>query len=166
ALIALELAPIPYPQRIADIPMWFHELGKESGDFSILDLPPQDDYWHGAFRMYYQTAHGKRIFGGYISREFPHPFLASTPGYQELTYVGGKGDMFKTDPDQWLSALDQYNTRYLVLQKDPYPGSPKRPPDLSPSRQAIRTVLGSAVLPSYSDGELEVYQVPAPGERV
>src|SRR5207253_354252 len=49
-LIALELAPMPYPQMAADIPKWYYELGKEPGDFSILELPPQDDYWHGAFR--------------------------------------------------------------------------------------------------------------------
>jgi hypothetical protein len=164
-LIALELAPVPYPQRIADIPRWYTQLGKEQGDFSILDLPPQDDFWHGAFRMYNQTAHGKRIFGGYISREFPHPFLRSTPGYQELTYVDGAGDMFAAGPDQWFSAFAQYNTRYIVLQKDRLPNVVEAPVDVEPSRKAIRHVLGSGVTPVYSDDELEAYQVPLPIER-
>jgi hypothetical protein len=166
ALIALELAPIPYPQRPADIPAWYYQLAKEPGDFAILDMPPQDDYWHGAFRMYDQTAHGKRIFGGYISREFPHPFLNSTPGYQELTYTDGGGDMFAAGPDQWLSALAQYNTRYIVLQSYPLPNYPSHTVDITPSRNAIQKVLGSASTPVYKDDELEVYRVPTPANRV
>ncbi len=166
ALIALELAPIPYPQRLADIAPWYHDLGNEPGDFAILDLPPQDDYWHGAFRMYNQTAHGKRIFGGYISREFDHPFLRGTPGFQELTYVDGAGDIFAVGTDQWLSAFARYNTRYIALQKYPLPNYPDSKVDVSPSRNAIHRVLGSTVVPTYSDNELEVYKVPAPQKRV
>lgn len=166
ALMAIELAPIPYPQRVAEIPKWYYQLGREPGDFSILDLPPQDDFWHGAFRMYNQTAHGKRIFGGYISREFPHPFLRSTPGYQELTYVDGAGDMFAAGPNEWYSAFKRYDTRYIVLQKDRLPNFPDPPVDISPSRDAIRKVLGEGAAPIYSDEELEVYRVPPPTVRV
>src|SRR5688572_27891572 len=97
-LFAVELYPAPYAQRSAVIPEWYSILGKEEGDFSILELPPQDDYWHGAYRMHYQTAHGKRIFGGYISREYDHPFLTSTPGFQELQYADGKGDILDSGP--------------------------------------------------------------------
>jgi hypothetical protein len=165
-LISVELFPLPYLQLPAGIPAWYLSLGQEPGDFSILELPPQDDFWHGAFRMYYQTAHGKHIFGGYLSREFPHPFLKSTPGYQELTYVDGGGDMFAVGPAQWLSALNLYKTRYVVLQKERHPGSPKRPPDISPSRAAIVRVLGAGAQPVYSDGELEAYRVPAPEAQV
>jgi hypothetical protein len=166
ALALVELMPFPYPQRPADIPRWYQQVGSEPGDFSILDLPPQDDYWHGAYRMYFQTAHGKPIFGGYISREFPHPFLTSTPGYQELTYVDGAGDMFKSDRDQWLSAFQLYKTRYIVLQKVRLPDKAEPVPDLQPSRDAIHYVLGAGVKPSYEDVQVEVYQVPPPAKSV
>ncbi|MDQ3928732.1 MAG: hypothetical protein M3328_06240, partial [Chloroflexota bacterium] len=165
ALVAVELAPMPYPQRPADIPLWYHQLGQEPGDFSILELPEQDDYWHGAYRMYFQTAHGKRIFGGYISREFPHPFLRSTPGYQELMYADGAGDMFKSGPDVWFSALAQYKTRYIVLQKDRLPDKDEPPVDVTASREAVSRLLAGAA-PSYSDEQLEAYRVPPPEHTV
>lgn len=160
-LVLVELTPFPYPQRTADIPVWYQRVGQEQGDFSILDLPPQDDYWHGAYRMYFQTASEKPIFGGYISREFPHPFLKSTPGYQELTYVDGRGDMFAAGRDQWLSALRLYKTKYIVLQKVRLPDKVEQQPNIQPSRAAIRLVLGADVKPSYEDAQVEVYTVPA-----
>lgn len=166
ALIAIELAPMPYIHQSADIPAWYQQLGSEPGDFSILELPPQDDYWHGAFRMYHQTAHAKRIFGGYISREFPHPFLQSTPGYRELSSSAATGDMFADSPTQGLSALALYNTRYVVLQKRRIPGLNEPHPDVSPFREAIKRALGSNIEPVYSDDQLEAYRVPAPASTV
>jgi hypothetical protein len=137
-------------------------LGQEPGDFSILDMPPQDDFWHGAYRMYYQTAHHKHIFGGYLSREFPHPFLKSTPGFQELQYIDGHQDMFDDGPPQWLSAFALYDTRYIVLQKDRLPNYDDGPIDVTSSRKAIQMVLGPNAKPSYSDQELDAYTVPTP----
>ena len=163
--IGVELAPMPYVQRPAVISTWYFELGKEAGDFSILELPPQDDYWHGAFRMYNQTAHKKRIFGGYISREFQHPFLTSTPGYQELTYADGAADMFDAGPSQWYSAFAVYDTRYVVLQKVRLPERQEEPVDVSSSRAAIRQMLGDAT-PRYEDDQLAAYAIPLPTERV
>lgn len=165
-LILLELAPIPYPQLKADIPAWYYTLGKEQGDFSILELPPQDDFWHGAYRMYFQTAHGKHIFGGYISREYPHPFLESTPGYQELTYVDGMGDIFDSGTNEWYSAFQKYKTKYIVLYKSRAPHRIDPPVDVTPSRDAIKMVLGASATPFYQDDELEVYNVPPPAATV
>jgi hypothetical protein len=162
ALITIEIFPMPYVQLPAPIPGWYHELGKEQGDFSILELPTQSDYWHGAYRMYYQTAHGKRIFGGYISREFAHPFLERTPGFQELTTLDGEADIFAVGPETWKSALARYKTRYIVLQKDRLPEKADPPIDVSPSREAIKRVLGSDATPVHEDEQLEVYRVPAP----
>ncbi|MDQ3931200.1 MAG: hypothetical protein M3328_18900, partial [Chloroflexota bacterium] len=165
-LVLVELTPFPYPQRPADIPRWYHQVASEPGDFSILDLPPQDDYWHGAYRMYFQTAHGRPIFGGYISREFPHPFITSTPGYQELTYVDGAGDLFKAGRDEWLSAFQLYKTKYIVLQKVRLPDKVEPVPDLQPSRDAIHYVLGEDARPAYEDEQVEVYLVPPPAQTV
>jgi hypothetical protein len=165
-LLLLELAPIPYPQLKAEIPRWFYQLGKDQGDFSILELPPQDDFWHGAYRMYFQTAHGKHIFGGYISREYPHPFLESTPGYQELTYVDGAGDMLGSGPDQWYTAFDRYRTKYIVLYKSRAPHREDPPVDVSPSRDAVKAILGADAVPFYQDEQLEVYSVPPPANIV
>jgi hypothetical protein len=166
ALVLVELAPIPYPQLKADVPDWYYQLGKDHGDYSILEMPPQNDFWHGAYRMYFQTVHHKRIFGGYISREYPHPFLESTPGYQELTTVDGLGDMFADGPNEWYSAFQQYDTKYVVLYKSRAPHRIDPPVDVTPSRDAIKMVLGTDATPFYQDDQLEVYNVPPPSERV
>jgi hypothetical protein len=166
ALIALELFPFPYPQLTADVPRWYYQLAQEPGDFSILELPPQSDFWHGAYRMYFQTVHGKEIFGGYLSREYPHPFLLSTPGYQELTYVDGSSDMFSVSRDVWLSALQKYNTRYIVLYKNRLPHRVDPPVDVSSSLDAIKMVLGPNAKPAYEDDELQAYRVPPPSQNV
>jgi hypothetical protein len=164
-LIALELAPIPYPQLSAAVPRWYEEVGGESGDFTIFELPPQDDYWHGAFRMYFATAHGRPIYGGYISREFPHPFVESTPGYMDLAATTPEGDMISTGRDEWLSALNLYGTRYVVLQKDRLPDVVEEPPDVSLWRASISRVLASEE-PVYEDEQLAAYVVPTLEEHV
>jgi hypothetical protein len=166
ALIAIELFPFPYPQLTADVPRWYYQLAQEPGDFSILELPPQSDFWHGAYRMYFQTVHGKEIFGGYLSREYLHPFLDSTPGYQELSYVDGSSDMFAGDRNVWLSALQKYNTRYIVLYKNRLPHRVDPPVDVSASLNAIRMVLGPDAKPVYEDDELQAYLVPPPLQTV
>ncbi len=166
ALILVEIAPIPYPQLKADVPAWFYQLGEDPGDYSILEMPPQNDFWHGAYRMYFQTVHDKKIFGGYISREYPHLFLASTPGYQELQTVDGLRDMFADGPHEWYSAFEQYDTRYIVLYKTRAPHRIDPPVDVTPSRDAIKMVLGENAKPSYEDDQLEVYDVPKPPTKV
>jgi len=118
--------------------------------------------------MYFQTVHGKEIFGGYLSREYPHPFLQSTPGFEELTYVDGTSDMFAVSPDIWLSALQKYDTRYIVLYKNrlPHRVDPAPPVDVSSSLKAIKMVLGPDAKQVYEDDELQAYRVPPPDQTV
>ncbi len=165
-LIALELFPAPYPQRSADVPDWYTQRVGEAGDYSILELPPQDDYWHGAYRMYFQTAHEKRIFGGYISREYNHPFIERTPAFQELLYADGAGDMFDSDPETWNSALAYYKVRYIVLQKARLPDRVEPAVDVSRWREAIKQVGGGRFELVHSDEFLEAYRVPDFPEQV
>jgi hypothetical protein len=167
ALIVIELMPFPYPQSTADVPRWYTQIAGEPGDFSILEMPPQSDYWHGAYRMYFQTAHGKPIYGGYISREYYHPFLDSTSGFQRLQHYDDAGDMFDDGPDQWYTAFDSYNLRYIVLQKrrEPERDDPRAGPDVEDSREAIMGVLGPSARPVYEDEQLAAFPVPQPGNR-
>jgi hypothetical protein len=115
--------------------------------------------------MYYQTAHAKRIFGGYISREYPHPFVESTPGYLDLTDLEGEGDMLAVSREQQLSALARYDTRYVVLQKVRLPDVIEPITDVSAWLIPISRVLGERA-PIYEDEQLAVYQVPPPGRPV
>jgi hypothetical protein len=166
-LITLELFPFPYPQIGAQRPAWYSQLAREPGEFSVLELPPQDEYWHGAFRMYNATAHGRPIFGGYISREYPHPFVARTSGYRDLVFGDEGGDLFADSRDEWLSALQQYRTRYVVLQKVRLPEvrGEGEAQDVDPWRRSIQRVLG-ITSPEHEDEELAAYRVPEPGSLV
>ncbi|HET9495881.1 MAG TPA: hypothetical protein VFR15_16770 [Chloroflexia bacterium] len=168
ALIVVELMPFPYPQSTADVPRWYSQLAAAPGDYSILELPPQGDYWHGAYRMYFQTAHGKPTFGGYISREYYHPFLDSTPGFQQLQRGSEEADMFADGPDEWFSALERYRVRYVVLQKrrEPERDDPRAEPDVAQSREHIAQVLGPDAEPVYEDEQLAAYAVASPERRV
>ncbi len=167
ALLGVELWPIPYPQLPAPIPAYYQTLGQDPADYAILELPREDSYWQGAFRMYFQTAHHKRIFYGYISREYYHPFLFSTPGFLELEQPDGLGDLFADGPAEWRSALALYDTRYVVLYKAGW--RPQPPPDQTAAyRAAIAQVLGTDAVahPVHSDADLDVYAVPAPAAPV
>jgi hypothetical protein len=167
ALIVIELMPFPYPQASADVPRWYRQLASEPGDFAILELPPQGDYWHGAYRMYFQSAHGRPIFGGYISREYNHPFLDSTPGFQQLQRGTDEADMFADGPREWFSALERYGVRYVVLQKrrEPERDDSRAEPDVALSREHIDQVLGPGVAPLYEDEQLAAFRVPPTAER-
>ena len=165
-LIAIELFPAPYPQRGASIPDWYKQISSETSDYTILELPPQDDYWHGAYRMYFQTAHERPIFGGYISREYNHPFFEQTPAFQELLYADGAGDMFKSGPETWNSALSYYKVRYIVIQKSRLPDRIVSPVDISRWRQAISRIGSGRVEMVYEDDFLGAYRVPAEPDPV
>ena len=167
ALLAVEVWPVPVPQLPAPIPAFYSRLGQDPSDYAILELPREDGYWQGAFRMYFQTAHHKRIFSGYISREFYHPFLWSTPGFMELQDPDGLGDLFAASPDQWLSALIDSNTRYVALYKAGWRPEPPKD-ETARYRTALTRVLGAAAVaqPVHSDSDLDLYAVPAPAQRV
>ena len=164
-LIALELAPFPYPQLSAEVPRWYQSVAPEPGQFTIFELPPQDEYWHGAFRMYFATAHERPIFGGYISREFPHPFVENTPGYMDLSTTAAEGDMISTERGEWLSALYLYRTRYVVVQKDRLPDVQEIPADVEAWRSSVARVLGDEQS-VYEDEQLIAYRVPEPDEQL
>jgi len=168
ALMALELWPIPYPQIPAPIPAFYKTLGQDTADYAILELPREDSYWHGAIRMYFQTAHHKRIFYGYISREFYHPFLFSTPGFMELENPDGLGDIFADGPTEWLSALADANTRYIVLYKAGWRSKPPPTDESGRYRAEIGRILGAEAVaqPVHSDADLDMYSVPPPPQRV
>ncbi len=167
ALSALEVWPVPMPQLPAPIPAFYTQLRQDPADYAILELPREDSYWQGAFRMYFQTAHQKRIFSGYISREFYHPFLWSTPGFMELQNPDGLGDLFAAGPAEWLSALADSNTRYVVLYKAGWRPAPPKD-ETAVYRAALIRVLGAAAVaqPVHSDADLDLYAVPPPTQRV
>ncbi len=172
-LITLEFLQIPYPLEKVKIYPFFEQLSRDKADYSILELPAQGGFWSGAPRMAYQTIHHKRTFNGYISREFEHPFLSRTPGFQELTLLRNRPDIFHplpAGPDlpgerSWYDAFSYFKVRYIVLYA---PQNQKEAESTNYAR--IREVLNEVLPPEarnplYKDGIMEVYPVPQPGEK-
>jgi hypothetical protein len=74
ALLMVELLPVPRTLHPADVPDVYDVIAADSRPVSVLHLPfgfrdgtKTIGYYDNA-RQYYQTAHGKRLVGGYISR--------------------------------------------------------------------------------------------------
>jgi hypothetical protein len=166
-LIILEFLQIPYPVNTIETSPFWQKLAQDQIDYSIIELPPQGGFWSGGPRMAAQSIHHKRIFDGYISREFDHPFYRDTPGFEQLAVLRTVPEVFVSPnpanlPGQqlWYDAFNYYQVRYIVLdlpqnqkQRDTF--------DLNKNREAIYQVLGQNAQPVYSDKFLEAYQMPA-----
>ncbi len=72
--IACELLPVPRVTGNASVPPLYSTIAADPDDVSVLELP--FGIWDGRSRVgfanvatqYYQTTHGKRLIGGYLSR--------------------------------------------------------------------------------------------------
>jgi hypothetical protein len=114
-----------------------------------------------------QAVHHKRIFDGYISREYDHPFERNVPGFRELVTLKFNTDIVKPGPQagdpnglraEWYSALNYYQVRYIIL-RSPQTIKQANTTDLAYYRAAIKQVIPNAS-PVYQDNQLEVYAVP------
>jgi hypothetical protein len=165
-LITLEFLQIPYPLNDFYRSPFFEQLGKDSADYSIIELPAQGGFWSGAPRMANQTIHHKRIFDGYISREYEHTFTRHTPGFQELALLQTRPDIFRPlkakgnlpGERDWYDAFSYYKARYIVLY---YPQNQKQSDttDLDKNRRLIAQVVPDKT-PVYRDDRMEVYALP------
>ncbi len=165
-LITLEFLQIPYPLNSVSPSPFFEKLGQDESDYSLTELPAQGGFWSGAPRMANQTIHHKRIFNGYISREYEHPFVNRTPGFQELMLLKERPDIFRPakaagnlpGDQSWYDAFSYYKARYLVLYA-PQTQKERDTTDPAKSRRAIARVVPDAK-PVYSDEKMEVYALP------
>ncbi len=93
ALILIEHLAVPLPTTDAAIPDIYRQIGSEAGEFAIMQLPLG---WRNSFGVlgseqtqlqYFQTAHGKPMVGGNISRApaFKMDYFARIPLFRALT---------------------------------------------------------------------------------
>lgn len=165
-VLITELLQIPYPVNPYRVSPFFEQLGQDQADYSLLELPAQAGYWSGADRMAEQTIHHKRIFDGYISREYDHPFQRNTPGFRELTALNFSQDIVLPRQDNpkkpvaladWYDALSYYKVRYIILRQ-PKTVKQSASVNLNDYRAAISLIAPG--LPVYKDDQLEAYSVP------
>jgi hypothetical protein len=73
-IILFEYLAIPFPTFRPSVPRIYEQIGREPGQFTLLEIPlgrlsglREFGTFPPSF-LYYQTVHEKRIIGGYISR--------------------------------------------------------------------------------------------------
>jgi len=143
----ISLPPWPMPLVDASIPSFYYDIAIDNGDFAIAEVP-----LYGHKCLYYQTAHGKKMVGGYISR--PKPSM-------EL-YINGKGplnlsasnlhpgyDIFEGDPQFSVDekSIIRSNIKYIILHRSLIPEAHFRYIDTVLSGGfKNRTVIGDMVI--------------------
>lgn len=128
-LIVFEHLAVPVPTTALGVPEVYRRLGAVPGDFAILTLPLG---WrvrgaHGVFdpgELLFQTAHEKRIVGGYVSR----PSMATLARIESEPVVAAilrlQGEARAPDPGE-LAALrpaaaalaERWRIRFVVVRK-------------------------------------------------
>jgi hypothetical protein len=133
ALILLEHLAAPLPTTDARIPEIYRQIAQEPGDLAVLQLPLG---WRDSFGtlgseqtqlQYFQTASGKAMIGGNISRApaYKMDYFARIPLFQALTGL----EMYQDVPAEVDAAaraqagdlMSLYDVRYFITTP-PIPG--------------------------------------------
>jgi hypothetical protein len=173
ALIAFEHLALPLPLSDARVPALYNEIAADPRPVSVLQSPLG---WRNSFGVfgpektllqYYQTAHGKPMLGGNISRapDFKLEYFQRIPYFQALTEIEfGR----PVSPEMMAAASEQaadlaylYNLGYVVL----FPPIPQRFPyahTWQQSWQFLKTTLPLEAEPFWAQDGIEAYRVAQP----
>jgi hypothetical protein len=178
ALILFEHLALPLPLSDARIPAVYNEIAADPRPVSVLQAPLG---WRNSFGVfgpeqtllqYYQTAHGKPMLGGNISRapDFKLEYFQRIPYFQALTEIEfGR----PVAPELLAAASEQaddlaylYNLGYVVL----FPPIPQRMPYPNTWQQSwdfLKTTLPLEAEPFWAQDGIEAYRVnqPAGGDE-
>jgi hypothetical protein len=151
-LVCFEFLAIPYPISKIDTPAFFYQLGRDTADYTIAELPMN---WDRPTPLLHQTTHGKRLLTAYTSRDNPLELAWRTPVFQQWRYLGA--DII----DQPLSEIAptifyDVNLRYITLDYWQMPPGPER----DATEKWVAAAIPGAE-PVYQDDRLTVYQTPA-----
>lgn len=173
AAIILEHLSVPLPTTDATIPAVYQQIAAEPGDFAIMQLPLG---WRNSFGVfgseqtnlqYFQTAHGKPMIGGNISRApaFKMDYFKRIPLFQALTDL----EMYKDPPPEVDAAaraqagalMALYDVRYFITTppisgRYPYQDTWQR------TEQYARAVLPLDPTPVWEAQGYRVYRVNQP----
>jgi hypothetical protein len=174
AAILFEHLALPFPLSDARVPAVYDQIAAEPGDFSVLQLPLG---WRNSFGVfgpektllqYYQTAHGKPMLGGNISRApaFKLEYFQRIPYFQALTEIEfGRPvapEVIEAAAAQAADLMYLYDTRYVLL----YPPIPGRPPYTDTWQDAwdfVKRTLPLEPEPFWAQDGIEAYRVLQPG---
>ena len=141
ALLALGLVFIEYlspPVNLAayHVPPIYEQIGRESGDFAVLDLPlgrvtgnsHAGDVVGGAMSDYAQVIHGKASVGGYLSRarDTDLDWLQEQPGlgYLACPECDGFPRASDLDRERVRALFTEIEIKYVVVNLVTFEGKP------------------------------------------
>ncbi len=151
AVVMLEFWVAPYPMSAPETQPFHYRLARESGSFSVVDIPLD---WDRPANLLYQTVHQKPTVSGYTSRTNPLSPAWRTPVLQTFRYLGP--DINAGDPRALApTVLTDLNARYVIVHKSDLPPGDYRETTLS---LADRVFAGWPVV--VDDDWLKVFQVP------
>ena len=173
-LLLFEHLAVPAPLSDARVPGVYAEIAADPRAVSVLQVPLG---WRNSFGVlgpertqlqYYQTAHGKPMLGGNISRapDFKMDYFARIPYFDALTQIEFGGDVPPAVLDaaraQAADLMYLYNTAYVLL----YPPIPERYPyadHWEASWDFVKDTLPLEDAPFWAEDGIEAYRVVQPG---
>jgi len=172
ALLYEHLA-LPAPLSDARIPAVYAQIAADPAPVSVLQFPLG---WRNSFGVwgpeqtqlqYFQTAHGKPMLGGNISRapDFKMGYFQRIPFFQALRNVqigaAVSEELATAARDQAADLLYLYNTGYVLL----YPPIPERYPYVNNWQATwdfVKATLPLAAEPFWTGDGIEAYRVVQP----
>jgi hypothetical protein len=127
AVLCMEYWNPPVSLATYNVPQIYSDIGNESGDFSVLDLPlgritgnsQQGDLIGGSMSDYAQTIHGKAAIGGYFSRATDDSinWLPKQPGlgYLACPACPGYPRDIDQDTDRVRALFTDLKIKYVVV---------------------------------------------------
>jgi hypothetical protein len=154
AVIALVLTidgyagPLPLVTRT--IPPGYAQLPPDAG--ALLPIPVNLNVSRSE-NLWYQTAHGRPIVGGFIGREPPYPLGRYAPGVRELRYGRAESPDIVSPgwPDAARESLAAYGLTHVLFHPDAMRQT------VGPMRALVAEM---GLVPTYADERLEIYPVP------
>jgi hypothetical protein len=160
AALLFEQAVWPLPLAGLQVPPYFERLAREPGRGAILEVPIPDDPALFPRRMLWQTAHGRPVFGGYLSRSLPPLPFDAVPGFAQFKHPGGAIDDVVRYDERELPAisravLNAYGASQLVIEKRLMP-----PAEGARVLQVADALLGRAAR-AFDDPTIAAYVISA-----
>jgi hypothetical protein len=146
-VLLLEYLVRPFPTTEPLRSPFAQQLAEERGDFAVADFPmgrqPDKHY------MFYQTTHGKKIVGGFVSRapDDAYAFVSGDPLLGPL--LAGKAPDPALHTQKQLASLASHGIRYIILHQRLLDDA---------ERQAWRERLTNFPTPFYEDSGLVAYR--------
>jgi hypothetical protein len=158
----LELQTVPQPFSRVEISPFLSQLGAEVGDFGILEFPITTHYARDHDRMFYQTIHGKKILGGYLSRRIRDYYLEANSPFRQIVALEAHPIVDIVPPMSPLAVCNYYNIPYIIEYKQSI--AYERPQDRERVEQFLAELFPDRSAVIHDDEQLVAYRVPAPVE--